>query len=92
MLEKESKQFIEDLNLLKKEVKLILKDLPKFNFVLCHNDLVINNLLFKKKSLILNDYEFACLNDYLFDVASFISETLTTLITNKNQKRALINY
>ena len=78
--------------MIEQKVKLILKKLPNFKFVLCHNDLVINNLLFKKKRLILNDYEFACLNDYLFDVASFISETLTILITNKKQKKALINY
>lgn len=42
--------------------------------ILSHNDLVKGNLLFKEDKLYLLDYEFAGLNIYLFDLASFISE------------------
>lgn len=42
--------------------------------VLCHNDLVSGNLLFTKDRLYLIDYEYAAMNDPLFDVISFLSE------------------
>ncbi len=42
--------------------------------VLCHNDLVSGNLLFSKERLYLIDYEYAAMNDPLFDVISFLSE------------------
>ncbi|HAH92966.1 MAG TPA: phosphotransferase [Dielma fastidiosa] len=42
--------------------------------VLCHNDLVSGNLLFSKDRLYLIDYEYAAMNDPLFDVISFLSE------------------
>ena len=41
---------------------------------LCHNDLVEGNFLFTKNNIFLIDYEYAGLNDYYFDIASFISE------------------
>lgn len=41
---------------------------------LCHNDLVEGNFLFTKEKLYLIDFEYAGLNDYYFDIASFISE------------------
>lgn len=42
--------------------------------VLCHNDLVSGNLLFSNERLYLIDYEYAAMNDPLFDVISFLSE------------------
>lgn len=42
--------------------------------VLSHNDVVIGNLLFQGNHLILIDYEYAGMNDPLFDHISFLSE------------------
>jgi len=42
--------------------------------VLCHNDLVRGNLLFKEGRLYLIDYEYASRNLPLFDLASFVTE------------------
>lgn len=41
---------------------------------LCHNDLVEGNFLFVKNNIYLIDFEYCGLNDYYFDIASFISE------------------
>lgn len=41
---------------------------------LCHNDLQEGNFLFAKSHIYLIDYEYAGMNDYYFDIASFISE------------------
>lgn len=46
----------------------------KYPLVICHNDVVDNNLLFTKNASYLIDYEYAGLNIYLFDLASFLSE------------------
>lgn len=43
-------------------------------FVLCHNDVVNGNLLFRTRKLFLIDYEYAADNNPLFDIASFFSE------------------
>jgi thiamine kinase-like enzyme len=43
-------------------------------FVLCHNDVVNGNLLFRKRKLFLIDFEYAADNNPLFDLASFLSE------------------
>lgn len=43
-------------------------------FVLCHNDVVNGNLLFRSRKVYLIDYEYAADNNPLFDLASFISE------------------
>lgn len=53
------------LNFLKKEEK---------EFVLCHNDLVRNNLLFKFDKMLIIDWEYAGMNHPYFDLASFLSE------------------
>jgi thiamine kinase-like enzyme len=42
--------------------------------ILCHNDIVKGNLLFNDNQVYLIDYEFAALNNPIFDLASFISE------------------
>lgn len=54
----------------------VMKDIANRNthHVLCHNDLVSGNLLFSKEKLYLIDYEYAAMNDPLFDVISFLSE------------------
>lgn len=56
--------------------ELVMKDIANRNthHVLCHNDLVSGNLLFSKERLYLIDYEYAAMNDPLFDVISFLSE------------------
>lgn len=41
---------------------------------LCHNDVVSGNLLFTKHRSYLIDYEYAAMNDFRFDIASFFSE------------------
>jgi thiamine kinase-like enzyme len=46
----------------------------KDKLVLCHNDLVDGNILFKNKRLYIIDYEYAGLNNRSFDLASFLSE------------------
>ncbi|MCQ2796602.1 MAG: phosphotransferase [Bacilli bacterium] len=46
----------------------------KYPLIICHNDLVDNNLLFTKTGSYLIDYEYAGRNIYLFDLASFLSE------------------
>ena len=46
--------------------------------VLSHNDLSINNIVFINNRMFIIDYEYTQLNDPLYDVAAFISETLTT--------------
>lgn len=44
------------------------------NWTLCHNDIVKGNLLFTSDQSFLIDYEYACDNDPLFDIMSFITE------------------
>ncbi|MCX5775489.1 MAG: phosphotransferase family protein [Firmicutes bacterium] len=42
--------------------------------VLCHNDVVNGNLLFYENRVSLIDYEYASMNDPVFDLVSFLSE------------------
>lgn len=55
-------------------IALCLKQYQTTKLVLCHNDLVDGNLLFKDKELYIIDYEYAGYNHPLFDLASFLSE------------------
>lgn len=55
-----------------------IKNLKNRPYVLCHNDLSINNVVFSNNQMLIIDFEYACLNDPLYDVAAFISETLLT--------------
>jgi len=58
-----------------KELKLVLQDLKNYkqDLVLCHNDLNPKNILFGSKIKIL-DWEYACINDRYFDLASVCIE------------------
>lgn len=64
-----------------KIIKEVTKIFAKSPFVLCHNDLVKNNLLFKYDDVFLIDWEYASMNNLYFDLASFISEN------NLNEKQ-----
>lgn len=55
-------------------IKNMKKLYDKYPLVMCHNDVVDNNLLFSKNASYLIDYEYAGKNIYLFDLASFLSE------------------
>lgn len=57
-----------------KIIKEVEKIFDKDPLVLCHNDLVHNNLLFLDKGVKIIDWEYAGLNNLYFDLASFISE------------------
>ncbi|AGM25991.1 putative choline kinase [Spiroplasma syrphidicola EA-1] len=50
---------------------------PAKDLVLCHNDLNPGNFLIHHDKMYLIDFEYAMYNDRLFDIGSFISETLT---------------
>lgn len=58
----------------KQIVKNVQKIFAKDKMVLCHNDLVQNNLLFKLNNVSLIDWEYGGMNNPYFDLASFISE------------------
>lgn len=72
------KSLFEDEYIDTKIEKQIIKDFQKIfakdEMVLCHNDLVQNNLLFKFNGLTLIDWEYSGMNNFYFDLASFISE------------------
>ena len=59
-----------------KKVKQAFKTLAKEpkEFVLCHHDLNPKNILFTKKGIQFIDWEFACINDRYFDIASICVE------------------
>ncbi|MGM0519783.1 MAG: choline/ethanolamine kinase family protein [Campylobacterota bacterium] len=63
----------------KKLIKNSLQDLKKLNkykknTVLCHHDLNVFNIIFSKNKAFLIDWEFACINDSFFDLASICVE------------------
>lgn len=62
---------------IKNELIQWLKTYQPKQIVLAHNDLVIDNFVYQNKKWYLIDWDFAALNDRLFDIASFVSETLT---------------
>lgn len=57
-----------------KVVKSMIAIYGKEPLVLCHNDLVKGNLLFKFNNVVLIDWQNASLNNPYFDLASLISE------------------
>ena len=72
------KAITNDYYLDQKYEKIIIKEYQKLqnkeDEVLCHNDLVKGNLLFKFNGLTIIDWEYASMNSFYFDLASFISE------------------
>lgn len=58
------------------ELKKWLENYKPKKLVLCHNDLNSNNIIKFEEKWYIIDWDFACLNDSLFDIASFISESL----------------
>lgn len=72
------KAITNDYYLDQKYEKIIIKEYQKLqnkeDEVLCHNDLVKGNLLFKFNGLTIIDREYASMNSFYFDLASFISE------------------
>ena len=58
----------------KKIVRLMGSYLEKEELILCHNDLVRGNLLYKFDDVVVIDWEYAGMNSPYFDIASFISE------------------
>lgn len=85
------KSLFEDEYIDTKIEKQIIKDVQKIfakdEMVLCHNDLVQNNLLFKFNGLTLIDWEYSGMNNFYFDLASFISENNL----NDNQKEFFLS-
>ena len=69
-----------------KIVKNVQKIFAKDKLVLCHNDLVRNNLLFKYNKVTIIDWEYAGMNNPYFDLASFISENDLTKLVHILQK------
>ena len=79
--DKESKQMIKSSL---KEFSKIKK--YKFEKVLCHHDLNKHNILFNKNKAIFIDWEFACVNDKFFDLATICIE----FNLNKSQENILL--
>lgn len=61
---------------IKKELISWLQNYQPEKNVLVHNDLIADNFVNYENKWYLIDWDFATLNDSLFDVASFVSETL----------------
>lgn len=78
LFKKNVKQEIKDLNVYEDRISKIItnywsdQSIPVFS----HNDLVSKNFINFKKGWKIIDFEYACYNHYLFDYASFISESL----------------
>lgn len=66
----------ENFQTIKTELINWLKTYQPKQLVLSHNDLVIDNFVYQNNKWYLIDWDFATINDYLFDIASFASETL----------------
>ncbi|MFI3283864.1 MAG: phosphotransferase [Erysipelotrichaceae bacterium] len=77
---------VERLLSYKNQIKNPIYDLSSYQYIIddiknmksflciCHNDLVSGNILLSKEKQFLIDYEYAGLNDPLFDIMSFITE------------------
>lgn len=65
-----------ELTTIKNELMSFFETYQPKKLVLSHNDLVTNNFVFHDNKWYLIDWDFATLNDPLFDLASFASETL----------------
>lgn len=56
------------------EVKSLVSNVKNKNQVLCHNDLLLNNLLYDSKVVHIIDYEYTAVNYQLFDIANHFNE------------------
>lgn len=65
-----------DIATIKKELETWLTSYQPEKNVLSHNDLIVDNFVCIKDKWYLIDWDFATINDWLFDIASFVSETL----------------
>lgn len=59
-----------------KELIPLIEHYTKDNLVLCHNDLLLANILKTEDGIKFIDYEYMALNHPYFDLASFISENV----------------
>lgn len=76
------------------EINKIFKKYKPKKLVLSHNDMVRGNFLFennKEDNFYIIDFEYSSLNDPLYDVASFISESIV-MIKDKNKRNELQQY
>ncbi len=85
------KQNIKDDELLNQDYEnIVIKNVKncfdKEDMCLCHNDLVKGNILFTYSKTYFIDWEYAGMNNPLFDIASFISENNL----NENQKELFL--
>ncbi|WP_338971235.1 phosphotransferase [Spiroplasma endosymbiont of Panorpa germanica] len=80
--ETQTQEIIFDLSEFRDRIITFLQNNKIQNYSLCHNDLVPGNFLFTTLGLKIIDYDFMHLNDPLFDLASFVSETLKEEPTN----------
>lgn len=74
----------------RKVISSVEKFIYQDPFVLCHNDVVNGNLLFRKRQVFLIDFEYAADNNPLFDLASFISEN--DIVDDKSRRYFLRQY
>ncbi|AHI53960.1 putative choline kinase [Spiroplasma sabaudiense Ar-1343] len=74
--EKNTHEVIYDVTEFRPTIDIFLETNLIEKCVLTHNDLVPGNFLFIDEELKIIDYDYMCYNDPLFDLASFISETL----------------
>ncbi len=82
-----------ELSQYENEIHNIFQNYKPKKMVLSHNDLVPGNFLFNDETdkVYLIDFEYSNINDHLFDIASFISETLSE-IKNKNIRNKWTEY
>ncbi|AVN60384.1 hypothetical protein CG007_01980 [Mesoplasma entomophilum] len=85
---KNTKECLYDLTFIKEQVNLIIDNYWSDNSkpVFSHNDLVKGNFINFKKGWKVIDFEYAMYNHYLFDYASFVSESL-----NKKRWNVFLN-
>lgn len=77
LLKKYKEQLNEETLIFPKEEEIIEKTKKIYQTypkVLCHNDLLFNNILYTQKKVFIIDYEYSGKNIVLFDLMSFVKE------------------
>lgn len=79
-----------------------IEDILKRDVVLCHNDLVKNNILYGKNKIQLIDFEYSWYGNKIFDIASFLTEIkiskrkkeyfVSLFKINKNELKLVTNF